>query len=147
MEMQRVEILKINNPSEFWVAEKDSKVFLNLVNDKIDSEYDELENLPTSIMNENQFTEEMLIAVYIPEKNKWFRANVIEVVNTFGKAGYILCYMIDSAESITVPLANCKKIKNVKLQQLTPLAKRCTLFGIDPIKKMKLAKFGTFVMN
>ena len=136
--MQRVEILKINNPNEFWVAEKNSKLFLNLVNDLIDSEYDELENLSSSLMTDDladQFTERMLIAIYRQEKNKWFRANIIGIVSSFGKASYIICYMIDTAESITVPFANCKKIKNAKLLQLTPLAKRCSLFGIDSIKK------------
>jgi hypothetical protein len=147
--MQKIEILKVNDPSEFWLAEKDPKAFLNMMSDELKAD-----NFNRMMSNrEDQLTEsssvesssaggefrpDEIISVFFMSKRKWYRAKIIDEKTSFAANQLFDCYLLDTGEMHTVQKTSCFRIGNPKLVSLAPLAKRCSLFGIVP------ASYSTF---
>ena len=131
--MQQIEILRIENPFDFFVTEKDPKGFLDLVNETIRRE--ESTNAGARINDSNLATwqKDMILAVHMADTQKWYRAQIISRISSFrGRTDSLRCHLVDLAETVTVSCSSCKEIKDSKLKKLPPLAKKCLLFGIEP---------------
>ena len=138
--MRKIEILKINNPFEFWISELDSESFINLFDNEINTEYETYSKSTMesdAINNFKDLKESSLIGVYQMQNKKWYRAKVLDFGDSFGKNQYVFCYLIDIGETLTLPKSNCKILRNAKLQKYPPLARVCSLFGIKPASRYK----------
>lgn len=125
--MNLVEILRISSPSNFWIAEKNSDQFINLI-----SEFIRQEQNDASLGSENCLNDKETISFYDLNRDKFYRARIIEQITSFRSNCFSL-FMIDLAERTTVPKHCCQPILNEKLKQLPPLARQCSLYGIQPM--------------
>lgn len=130
--MQQIEILKIENPFDFWITEKDTKSFLDMVDEEIRGEEDG-GSCGTNFVDPASYHTDMIVAVYLADLLKWYRAKVIGRISSFrGRRDSLRCFLIDVAETITVNCTSCREIKSLKLKKLPALAKKCSLIGIEP---------------
>jgi superfamily II DNA/RNA helicase len=74
-----------------------------------------------------------VIAVNDLSIKKWFRALLLSQVNSFGDTQNLKCFFIDTGEIRVVLKNSCSQINNKNLQKFPPLAKHCSLFGIDAL--------------
>ncbi len=117
--IRRMEILNIEDPLSFWIANNvKSSAFLRLVHEEISKSI--------SILNLDNGQNE-LIAVMKQNDQMFYRAQILTI-----QSPYIFCFLVDTGETISARLANCKRIVNQKIHQLAPLAKYCKLYGIAP---------------
>ena len=134
--MQKAEILKIISPNDFWIAERHSGSFLELVHKEIKKE---TETLPSDHSQyDNAFIQndkkKHIIAVNEKTSKKWYRAIIVAKVSSFSEMQHFKCFLIDTGETIVVSKNCCSQIFSKNLRELPPLAKHCSLFGIEPAK-------------
>lgn len=125
--MKLIEILKISSPSNFWIAEKNSGKFIDLISDFIKQEQKN-----GTIENENYLNDGDIISFYDLSTDRYYRARILEQVTSFRSNCFSL-FMIDLAQRITVPKNCCQPILNENLKRLAPLARKCSLYGISPM--------------
>lgn len=125
--MKHIEILKISSPSNFWIAEKNSDQFVNLISDFIRQDQKN-----GSLRDDNFPNDHDIISFYDYNSDKYYRARILEQITSFRSNCFSL-FMIDLAERITVPKNCCQPILNDTLKQLPPLARKCYLYGIQPM--------------
>jgi hypothetical protein len=133
--MKRIEILKINDPFNFWITEKDPNSLQTLISEQIEKEsinddvLTEEHDLSSLVNNKTR-----LVSVYIEQsnnkQNKYFRGQVMDIIRTFGSKIILTCYLLDIGHSINVELINCRIIQNETLVNLSPFAKKCSLYNI-----------------
>ena len=137
--MQKVEILRIVSPSDFWITERHSDSFLELIHKEIKKETESFSSGYSEYHSpfEQKDLEQSFLAVNEKRTKKWFRAIVVAKVSSFSEMQHFKCFLIDTGETIVVAKNLCSKIYNKNLQMLPPLAKHCSLFGIEPAKYLK----------
>lgn len=127
--MIKIEFLKISNPADFWIVEKNSQDFLNLIHEKIQKEKDlDLDRYLDSDCRRGK----SIVCVFNHECKKWFRARIVEETSTFKHSECFTCFLIDTGDNLTVPKSNCKPLINQKLKDIPALARHCSLYGIKP---------------
>ncbi len=129
--MHRVEILKIYQLDDFLVAEKKVSSFLKQIHQEI-SQTDSSQKSVLSSLESSHIQESTLIGVFQRELNMWMRGCVIETIKSFGKHSTVLCYLVDTGETMRVSFCDCKLFDSKKLATVPYLGKRCKLFGIRP---------------
>jgi len=133
--MQKIEILRIKSPSDFWIAERDSKSFLDLIHKEIKKESENSDyNQQSGSANQEDTNPSPIVAINDKLSRKWFRAITVAKVNSFSESHNFKCFLIDTGETVVVSKSSCSRIYNKNLHRLPPLAKHCSLFGIEPIK-------------
>ena len=125
--MHRVEILQAERPDEFLVAEKKVSSFLKQIHQEIRQSDHSFQASSSSGLETNP-----LIGVFQEDLNLWLRGRVIEAIKSFANKTTILCYLIDTGETVRASLADCRTLENKKLASVQPLGKRCRLYGIRP---------------
>lgn len=132
MEMQKIEILRIKNPSDFWICQKNSERFVEIIHEEIKN--DEAEGVNGD--DGRRFTNagrDSIIGVYQVNTRRWYRAKVLQQDAPFGHDEvFYKCFLIDTGEVVSVSSDRSKKLYNPKLRQIAPLARRCSLFGLVP---------------
>ena len=119
-----------------------------------------------------KFTLNDIIAVKRKEELLWHRARIIKIIlptrytnnydsdsdnkfcdrnnNNKKMTDYydsdtrILCEFLDTMEKTTTKITYCKRIINDEIKSIEPLARRCSLFGIEP---SRLVSFDTPLLN
>lgn len=132
-ELQKIEIIKIVSPVDFWLVEKNKNKFVDMM-DKILKEEVETYGLGSSLnkVDDECLNSKTFVGVFDVQQRKWLRGVVMEETRAFRGGESYNCFLIDLAETITVSEANLKRILHPKLREIKPLAKRCSLFGIKP---------------
>lgn len=126
-----VEIIKVTNPLDFWIAEKNHENFLQMMHDEIELEKQESEYDINPIVDQQCISKNLIIGIFDFESRKWLRARVLQEASAFS-SNYLMCFLIDKGERAKFPKSNCRKLLKVQFQEIAPLAKRCSLYGIKP---------------
>jgi hypothetical protein len=116
---RRVEILNIEHPFSFWIAESKSKSFLDLI-------HEEITKCSTALKTGFKCNAD-LIAVLKPHDTMFYRAQALNILQP-----NLSCFLVDTGETVNCRFNDCKHINNLKLKELAPLAKHCKLYGIRP---------------
>ena len=140
--MQKIEILRVISPSDFWIAERDTKSFLDMIHVELKKEKD------CSMSNYDEYGKDFyaviskdgaIFAVYDKQTKMWFRAVAISQISSFSDTQHFNCFLIDRGETILASTSYCSRIYNKNLLTLPPLAKHCTLYGIKPSNSERFA--------
>lgn len=134
--LERVEIIRVNSPSDFWIAQKNSEEFLRIMHNEISREQDSRENRSERSLNVKKLEPDEIIGVYLTSSRRWYRARIISRI--LGRTDdphsaeddYLKCYLVDTGEKAHFSRSNCCKLFNHNLQVVAPLAIPCSLFGI-----------------
>ena len=138
--MQKINVLKVINPYDFWIAEKHPPKFLEMINEYIVKENDSLfhealgsSSQTCSYINDADINENTIIAVRDPfQSTFWYRAKIISRSSSFNSTENFTCFLIDTGETMNIPKINCRNLRNTNLKNIPPLAKHCSLYGISP---------------
>jgi len=132
--MHRVEILQADRPDDFLVAEKKVSSFLKQIHDEINKSESYHDRIVSLLSNPDASSspENTLIGVFQTDLNLWLRGRIIEAAKSFGRYETVLCYLIDTGETVRAPLCDCKFLENKKLASIPPLGRRCRLYGVRP---------------
>lgn len=130
--LERVEILRINSPNDFWICQKNSEQFLRLMHEEI---LNEVQNEGESYRRKGacgQASSQSIIGVFKKSIRRWFRARLLshKTVRNDGEEEYVKCYLVDIGEDLIVPRYSTCSLVNPKLQEIAPLAINCSLYGI-----------------
>ena len=132
--MQKIEIIRITGPDDFWIAEKHSTAFLDMIHNELKRENEvyptAYEQLAPDLSQQSQT---YIVAIYEKVSRKWFRGVIISKITSFNQSENFNCYLIDTGETLPISKNCCSRILNENLKTLPPLAKHCSLFGITPI--------------
>ena len=132
--MQKIEILKVISPSDFWITERHSASFLEMIHGDLKKERENYSSNYDQNGNESYQTasnQHLIVAVNDAQTKRWLRAIVITEVTSFCESQLIKCFLIDTGETIMALKNACSRIYNTNLKRLPPLAKHCSLFGIE----------------
>jgi hypothetical protein len=146
-ECTKVEIVRIQNPYDFWISVRQHNKCLSIfssaiardenINNKLD--YETVQN----ILYRNLVS--LPIGYYSALEDKWYRARMIELKKVFGGDQELVCYLIDTGETCQAPISQYKKITNKKLINFSPLVKHCALYGIKPNPDGQMFRFELFM--
>ncbi len=129
--LNKVIILRVTPMAELWICEKDPKGFIKMMHTLISK--DEYQPLYDAHLHfENKLSQHSnMFALFDAKSQTWLRAYAIQQTQSFGESSIYTCYLIDSGETITAPKSKCRRLINPELIKYPPLAKQCTLHGIQ----------------